>query len=38
VKHGIVVSLAEGPEACVEKVARLDLPTCRVRMEKSIGT
>ena len=29
-KLGIVVSLAEGPEACVEKVARLGLPTCQV--------
>jgi L-ribulose-5-phosphate 3-epimerase len=30
VKLGIVVSLAEGPEACVAKVAELGLPTCQV--------
>lgn len=29
-KLGIVVSLVEGPEDCIEKVARLGLPTCQV--------
>jgi sugar phosphate isomerase/epimerase len=30
VKLGIVVTLAEGPEACVDKVVSLGLPTCQV--------
>jgi sugar phosphate isomerase/epimerase len=37
VKLGIVVSLAEGPEACVEKVARLGLPTCQVAVPADLA-
>jgi L-ribulose-5-phosphate 3-epimerase len=33
---GVVVELGEGPEACVDKVARLGLPTCQVACQADV--